>query len=270
MNPSSRKSSSWKELGLPNKIIRALRRSSLSHPTPVQQRSLPYGLTGRDFVAVAPAGTGKTLAYLLPLWTSLDSSQIRALILIPTRELAFQVSRMLRELNPKLHQDCLVIVGGHGIKRQAQKLRGGWKVLIATPGRLLDFLHRDASLLSMVRLLVLDEFDKLLKLGFREQIKQIRRLIPGRIHTMWLSATEPDKKDIAGSLRRAVRINLAAGKKTGSCEELSGRGRCREPSGGGLCGRQGVVPQMPIRACRDSVQLVCRADNHHRSVSDAW
>jgi len=220
MNPSHRKSRSWKELGLPNKIIKALKRSGLSHPTPIQHRAIPYGLTSQDFMAVAPAGTGKTLTYLLPIWNHLDSSQIKVLILIPTRELAFQVSQMLQELNPKLHENCLVIVGGRGIKQQAQKLGSNWKVLIATPGRLLDFLDRDAGLLNKVRILVLDEFDKLLKLGFQEQIEQILKFISGQIHTMWLSATEPDKKDITENLRKAVWINLSSEKKTGSCEEF--------------------------------------------------
>jgi ATP-dependent RNA helicase RhlE len=164
-------------------------------PTPVQNAAIPPALAGRDVVATAQTGTGKTLAFLLPAIHSLTRPEgkpargIRALMLAPTRELALQIHESSVKLTQGLHLDAAAVVGGMNETVQLRKLRQGAQIVIATPGRLCEFLDRKLIELGNVRLLVLDEADRMLDMGFLPALKQILRHIPERRQTLLFSAT---------------------------------------------------------------------------------
>lgn len=178
---------------LPATFRQALAKSGFQQPTPIQKSALPVALAGEDLVLLAPTGTGKTLVYLLPLWQLLDSRRGTALVLVPTRELAYQVSQMLQQLQADLRDFLVVLVGGHADEPQTRALQGPWRVLIATPGRLRDHLQRRPRLLQETRLLVLDEFDRLIDLGFEEEVGALLKSIPKSSQRLLLSATPQDE-----------------------------------------------------------------------------
>lgn len=161
-------------------------------PTPVQSACLPRALAGESFRALAPTGTGKTLVYLLPAWRTLSDPKATALILLPTRELAYQVSQMLQALEPSLRDASVLAIGGHAKETQLRRLHEGWRILIATPGRLLEMLDEGSVSLKAVRLAVLDEFDKLIGMGFADQIGGILKRVPAGAQKLLLSATDQD------------------------------------------------------------------------------
>jgi len=164
-------------------------------PTPVQSEAIPPALAGRDIVATAQTGTGKTLAFLLPVIQSLSRPEgkpapgIRALILAPTRELALQIYETVPKLTPGLHLHAAVVVGGMNETTQLRKVRQGAQIVIATPGRLCDFLDRKLIDLGNVGVLVLDEADRMLDMGFLPALKHILKHIPERRQTLLFSAT---------------------------------------------------------------------------------
>jgi superfamily II DNA/RNA helicase len=202
----------FKDLGLSPELLKALKPKTYPAPTPVQLELIPGVLTGRDAWVTAPTGSGKTLAYTLPLIEQLarsipnketpvprslgyvrNNKFIRSLVLVPTRELAIQVSQTFLSLTAQWGQACKVTVvfGGVSINPQMMGLRGSTDILIATPGRLIDLLAHNALKLSQVQTLVLDEADKLLELGFQEELQQILDLLPQQRQTLFLSATRP-------------------------------------------------------------------------------
>ena len=202
----------FKDLGLSPELLKALKPKTYPAPTPVQLELIPGVLSGRDAWVTAPTGSGKTLAYTLPLIEQLARSMpnretpvprslgyvrntklIRSLVLVPTRELAIQVSQTFLSLTAQWGQACKVTVvfGGVSINPQMMGLRGSTGILIATPGRLIDLLAHNALKLSQVQTLVLDEADKLLELGFQEELQQILDLLPKQRQTLFLSATRP-------------------------------------------------------------------------------
>ncbi len=202
----------FKDLGLSPELLKALKPKTYPAPTPVQLELIPGVLSGRDAWVTAPTGSGKTLAYTLPLIEQLARSMpnretpvprslgyvrntklIRSLVLVPTRELAIQVSQTFLSLTAQWGQACKVTVvfGGVSINPQMMGLRGSTDILIATPGRLIDLLAHNALKLSQVQTLVLDEADKLLELGFQEELQQILDLLPKQRQTLFLSATRP-------------------------------------------------------------------------------
>jgi ATP-dependent RNA helicase RhlE len=182
----------FSELSL-SPVLRAnLDKHGLVNPTAVQAQAIPPALTGRDVVATAQTGTGKTLAFLLPLMESLMAKPgkgIQALILTPTRELALQIQQAFAQMAPGSGLSAAVAVGGMNEQRQLQDIRRGARVLIATPGRLCDFLNRKLFKLSSARILVLDEADRMLDMGFLPSIKTIVALLPTERQTMLFSAT---------------------------------------------------------------------------------
>ena len=199
---------SFHELGLSPELLRALKPKTYPAPTAVQSEFIPIALTGRDVWVTAPTGSGKTAAYALPLIEKLSRASqastpalssgrslkaLKHLVLVPTRELAIQVGQTLMSLSAHLGKACKVTVvfGGVSLNPQMMGLRGGTDILIATPGRLLDLLDHNALKLSQVETLVLDEADKLLELGFQEELQNILREIPARRQTWCLSATRP-------------------------------------------------------------------------------
>ena len=197
---------SFNELGLSPELLRALKPKTYPAPTPVQREFIPIALTGQDIWVTAPTGSGKTAAYALPLIEKLAQSLssptqavgrnpkvLQSLVLVPTRELAIQVGQTFMSLSAHLGKLCKVTVvfGGVSINPQMMGLRGGTDILIATPGRLLDLLDRNALNLSQVRTLVLDEADKLLELGFQDELSQILSALPRQRQNLFLSATRP-------------------------------------------------------------------------------
>lgn len=193
-------------------------------PTPVQAQAIPPALAGRDVVATAQTGTGKTLAFLLPLMESLMRNPparcVGALILTPTRELALQIQETFALLAPGAGIRAAVAVGGMNEQRQLQAIRKGAQVLIATPGRLSDFLSRRLVNLKPTRILVLDEADRMLDMGFLPTIKTIMAALPAERQTMLFSATlEPTvKRLIAAYTNNAARV--AIGSATKPCEQV--------------------------------------------------
>jgi len=175
-------------------------------PTPVQQASLAAALQGRDVLACAPTGSGKTLAFALPVLAQLacsPSKQPSALVLVPTRELATQVGGVLQSLAQDLAEriKVSVVFGGVSINPQMMALRGGTQVLVATPGRLLDLVAHNAVKLSEISLLVLDEADRLLDLGFSDELNQLLALLPARRQHLFFSATfAPPVRALADTL----------------------------------------------------------------------
>ncbi len=184
--------------GLDPKLMEALTRQGISEPTPIQARAIPPALQGRDILGMAQTGTGKTLAFGLPLLQDLGSVKTRpmpgtarALIMAPTRELVNQIAEVLTELARGGPLRIVTVVGGASLNKQSEKLARGTDLLVATPGRLIDLMDRGAVKLSSVRALVLDEADQMLDLGFIHALRRIARDLPKERQTMLFSATMP-------------------------------------------------------------------------------
>ncbi len=185
-------------------------------PTPVQNEAVPPALLGRDVVATAQTGTGKTLAFLLPVIQSLStrtgqpSSGIRALILAPTRELALQIHESALTLTQGLKLPLAVVIGGMNETTQLRAIRQGAQIVIATPGRLCDFLDRKLVELGKVEILVLDEADRMLDMGFLPALKQIFKHLPERRQTLLFSATVEESVAhlINASVKNPVRVAI--------------------------------------------------------------
>lgn len=189
-------------------------RLGFDKPTPVQIECLPPALTGESIMAVAPTGTGKTLAYLLPLWNRLprDGAGHGNLILVPARELGYQVSQMLQALDARAREGIVLCLGGHDVDSQRKRLAGPWHTVIATPGRLVDNLEQDPGLLRSIRFLVLDEFDRLIDMGFEEQVGKILAKVPKKRQTLLFSATGAEDALGRLPLGELARHQVKAGK----------------------------------------------------------
>lgn len=188
----------FENLGLRAEILRAVAEQGYTSPTPIQAQAIPAVLQGGDLLAGAQTGTGKTAGFTLPLLEKLSANPrprvdgkkpIRALILTPTRELAAQVHDNVREYSKYLPLRSLVVFGGVGINPQIAHLRGGVDILVATPGRLLDLVNQRALSLSQVEVLVLDEADRMLDMGFIHDIRKILAMLPARRQNLLFSAT---------------------------------------------------------------------------------
>jgi ATP-dependent RNA helicase RhlE len=193
--------------GLRPEIIRALEERGYSEPTTVQSRAIPGVLAGRDMLAGAQTGTGKTAAFTLPILDRLSqrpatSRAPRALVLVPTRELAAQVAESVRLYGRYLAVRSTVVFGGVGIHPQIEALRRGTDVLVATPGRLLDHAGEGTVNLGAIEILVLDEADRMLDMGFIHDIKRVIRLLPAQRQNLLFSATYSD--DIRALARRLL------------------------------------------------------------------
>ena len=191
---------SFSQLGVSARITRTLAERNMHEPFPIQTRVLPDALAGRDVLAKSPTGSGKTLSFAIPIVERLQASEPRpaALVLVPTRELATQVAGELEALAPS---DLRVasVYGGVPIAAQAKRARAA-HILVATPGRLNDLLERKAVELGGVRILVLDEADRMLDMGFKPQVDRIVRRLPAKRQTMFFSATLDNE---VGELARA-------------------------------------------------------------------
>lgn len=182
-------------LGLADPILRAITKQGYDTPSPVQAQAIPYVLAGRDLMAAAQTGTGKTAGFTLPILQRLSvgkpvtSNRARALILTPTRELAAQIAESVRVYGEFLPLKSTVVFGGVKINPQMQKLRGGVDILVATPGRLLDLYQQNAVRFDTLEVLVLDEADRMLDMGFVKDIRKIIALLPAKRQNLLFSAT---------------------------------------------------------------------------------
>ena len=190
---------SFSALGLVPALAQAAAELGFTEPTPIQRAAIPAVLAGRDVLATAQTGSGKTAAFCLPLLQGVLTNKattprcVRALILVPTRELAAQVGDVLQHLTRTLAQPVKVtrVFGGVSINPQMMELRGGADVVVATPGRLLDLLQHNALTLAAVEWLVLDEADRLLDLGFADELARVLAHVPVRRQNLFFSATFP-------------------------------------------------------------------------------
>ena len=182
----------FEELGLKPALLRAVESAGYEEPTPIQERAIPVLLTGADLIGCAETGTGKTAAFLLPTIQRMSERKrpgVRVLVLAPTRELVSQIDESYRLLAPKGGARCAAVIGGASMSKQTDALRKGAGVVVATPGRLLDHLERRTVDLSHVEVLVLDEADRMLDMGFLPQIRRILAQVPTERQTLLFSAT---------------------------------------------------------------------------------
>ena len=187
---------SFAHLGLSDKVLAAVAAAGYTTPTPIQDQAIPHVLARRDVLGIAQTGTGKTAAFVLPMLTKLEQGRARArmprtLILEPTRELAAQVEESFNKYGAKQKLNVALIIGGVSFDDQDTKLMRGVDVLIATPGRLLDHFERGRLLLTGVELLVIDEADRMLDMGFIPDIERICKLVPFTRQTLFFTATMP-------------------------------------------------------------------------------
>jgi superfamily II DNA/RNA helicase len=204
------------ELGLSPKVLAAVEASGYTTATPIQSQAIPVALTGTDVLGIAQTGTGKTAAFTLPMITRLETGRARArmprsLILAPTRELAAQVAQAFEKYGVNHKLDVALLIGGVSMDDQVKKLDRGVDVLIATPGRLLDHFGRGRIMLMGVEILVIDEADRMLDMGFIPDIEKICKLLPPRRQTLFFSATMPPEitRLVQQFLKNPVRIEVA-------------------------------------------------------------
>ena len=190
---------SFESLGLAPALLRALSEQGYTEPTPIQAAAIPLVLQGADLMAAAQTGTGKTAGFALPMLQRLTmegpkvaSNCVRALVLVPTRELAEQVHASIREYGEHVPLSTYAVYGGVSINPQMMKLRKGIDLLVATPGRLLDLYRQNAVKFNQLETLVLDEADRMLDLGFAEELRDIYAALPKKRQTLLFSATFSD------------------------------------------------------------------------------
>lgn len=184
------------DIGIKPEIEAILKRNGITTPTPIQEKAIPVVLEGKDVIAKAQTGTGKTLAFILPILERIDSSsdKVQALIVTPTRELALQITAELKKLlGASGDTEVLAVYGGQDVERQLKKLRRSISVIVATPGRLLDHIRRGTVDLSHLSTLVLDEADQMLHIGFLPEVEDIIEVSSSERQTLLFSATMPDQ-----------------------------------------------------------------------------
>jgi len=202
-------------LGLDARILQAVAALGYEEPTPIQRETIPALIAGRDLLGQAATGTGKTAAFALPILQRFVNEGAGegpiAIVLVPTRELAMQVSEAVHRYGKVLGARVLPIYGGQPIGRQLQALRSGVDVVIATPGRALDHLRRGSLPLASVRIVVLDEADEMLDMGFSEEIEAVLAAMPAERQTVLFSATMPPRIEAIAkkNQRDPVRIRIA-------------------------------------------------------------
>ncbi|MBS0168681.1 MAG: DEAD/DEAH box helicase [Nitrospira sp.] len=201
-------------LGLSEALLRDLADAKFASPTPIQEQAIPPALAGRDVIGCAQTGTGKTAAFVIPMierLSTLPKGQPKALILAPTRELALQTLTTIEKLGRSRRISATVIVGGADMQAQVRGLRQRPDILVATPGRLLDHMWNGTILLSSIKMLVLDEADRMLDMGFAPQINQILDALPEERQTLLFSATLPADlaRLVQASVNNPVRVMVA-------------------------------------------------------------
>ena len=211
----------FSQLGLNAALRRRCESLSYNEPTPIQNQAIPVILNGSDLIGCAETGTGKTAAFLLPIiqrMTDQPRPGVRVLILAPTRELASQIEESYRQLGPKKGFPCVRLIGGAGVRQQLDALRRGASVVVATPGRLLDHIERGSIDLSQVEVLVLDEADRMLDIGFLPAIRKVVGVLPAKRQTLLFSAT------MSSDIEKLARSTM----KSPQLIEVNQRGRAAE------------------------------------------
>ncbi len=198
-------------LGIAPKIIETLMKLQFKTATPIQHKAIPVALERKDLIGIAQTGTGKTMAFVIPTLQQLAQDKSMALILVPTRELALQVEESVRKISKPLAIKSVVLIGGAPMNRQVRALAQNPRVLIATPGRLIDLMQQRKARLSRVSILVLDEADRMLDMGFAPQIEKILESVPKERQTLLFSATIPQTiVEIASShMKFPVQVEIA-------------------------------------------------------------
>ncbi|TAK03850.1 DEAD/DEAH box helicase [Patescibacteria group bacterium] len=212
MSPSSSVApSNFDGLGISPKILEALDRLKITSPTPIQKQAIPVAMDGKDVVGIAQTGTGKTFAFGIPMLQILSRTKGQGLVLLPTRELALQVEESIMRLAGRFGLRTAVLIGGASMHRQKEMLRKVPHIIVATPGRLIDHLEQRTLKLDRVNVLVLDEADRMLDMGFAPQINKILRQVPKDRQTMLFSATMPSAiaKIAAEYMKLPVRVEVA-------------------------------------------------------------
>lgn len=197
-------------LGIAPNILAILDRFKLIEPTPIQEQSIPAAIEGKDLIGVAQTGTGKTLAFGIPMIQAALAGK-RGLVVLPTRELALQVHAVFQKIGDPLGLRAAVLIGGEPIGRQIASLRRNPQIVVGTPGRIIDHLEQQTISLGGVKTLVLDEADRMLDMGFAPQLRRILQAVPRQRQTMLFSATMPDDIVAIASayMKLPVRIEIA-------------------------------------------------------------
>lgn len=202
----------FKTIGIGKELEKILMKSGIVIPTPIQEQAIPELLKGRDVIAQAYTGTGKTLAFMLPIMEGLDVNKpnIQALIITPTRELAIQITNEAKKLGEARNATILAVYGGQDVERQLKKLNRGVNIVIGTPGRILDHIRRGSIELGKLNKLVLDEADEILNMGFLEDLENIIYKTPKSRQTMLFSATMPKQLRVlaANYMRDPVQLEI--------------------------------------------------------------
>lgn len=187
-------STAFTALGISPELSDLLQQDGINDPTPIQRQAIPLLLNGQDIIAQAQTGTGKTIAFALPILQRIDvnKNQVQALILTPTRELAIQITSELKKLAPAVDATVLAAYGGQDVEAQIRKLQNSPHIVVATPGRLIDHMKRETVNLGKLSMLVLDEADQMLHMGFLPEVESIITQTPRARQTMLFSATIPD------------------------------------------------------------------------------
>lgn len=189
---TKRSSDGFDDLGIAPDLMKGVDQLHFDHPTPIQLKAIPVGLRGDDIIAIAQTGSGKTLAFGIPMLQRLSKiKRGTGLVLVPTRELAIQVDEAIKAIGRTIHMRSTVVIGGASMNLQVSALRKNPRIIIATPGRLMDHIERRTVDLATIEILVLDEADRMLDMGFAPDIKKIMKSIPQKHQTMLFSATMP-------------------------------------------------------------------------------
>ena len=201
----------FRDLGIAQNLLAVLEKNSFIEPTPIQHQVIPVALEGKDVVGIAQTGTGKTLAFGIPMIQRLGIQKGQGLILLPTRELALQVDDVLRQIGGPLGLRTSVLIGGASMAAQIFALRRRPHIVVATPGRLADHIQQKNYSLQLVNTIVLDEADRMFDIGFMPQIKKILALAPSERQTLLFSATMPAEiaKIAAVHMKSPLRIEVA-------------------------------------------------------------
>ena len=245
----------FRELGLSEKVLQAVEASGYTTPTPIQAQAIPEALAGRDVLGIAQTGTGKTAAFTLPMLSRLEQGRARArmprtLILEPTRELAAQVEESFGRYGINHKLNVALLIGGVSFGDQEAKIMRGADVLIATPGRLLDFAERGKLLLTGIEILVIDEADRMLDMGFIPDIERICKLVPFTRQTLFFSATMPAEivRLTEAFLHNPVRIEVAPAATTSATIS------------------QGLVASLPGPAKRETLRKLIRSTDSFKNA----
>ena len=208
---SHEKTENFYGLGIAPSILDLLSRLGFRSPTPIQAQAIPVAIQGKDIVGIAQTGTGKTLAFGIPMLQRLSQIKGQGLVILPTRELALQVDEALVRVGHSMRIRTAVLIGGVAMGPQMRAIANKPHIIIVTPGRLIDHLQQRSISLNDVKILVLDEADRMLDMGFAPQIKQILRLLPHESQTMLFSATMPPEimKMASSHMKLPIRVEIA-------------------------------------------------------------